>query len=61
MSAVPVRIVAAAPRKMKRSKIFRGRKKGKEKGKKREGRLCPGWDNGDFVTRSWKRRARLQA
>lgn len=37
LSVVPVRIVAAPPRKMKRSKIFRGRKKKrrkKEKGKK---------------------------
>lgn len=53
LSVVPVRIVAAPPRRMKRSKIFRGRKK---KRRRKEG--SSGWDNGDFVTRSWKWRLR---
>lgn len=55
LSAVSARIVAAPPCTMKRSKIFGGGKKEKRKReeksrrkKKREGRLVPGWDNGDI-------------
>lgn len=55
LSVVPVGIVAAPPRKMKRWKLLGGAGgKRKEEGMKGDGGSS-GWDNGDFVTRSWKR------